>query len=350
MREDKTMRKDEERRPEYRKKSRKNGKSQLSKMIRRCKKAFRRLDTTQKLFLGCIGFIVVMSVVLVCGIIRSELAMKQVAVSADAVVTDDQDAQGNQKQGEALSDQDEADSQDASIQKKDTDKARASAENADAQNQTAEPQGEYPGQKKVYLTFDDGPSQYTGQILDILEQYQVKATFFEICNTRERDKQSMKRIVDTGNTIAIHSVSHEYSKIYASLDSFHEDVIGMQDYLQETTGIKTSFYRFPGGSNNHTSCVSLDECKQLLKDNEITYFDWNVDSGDASMNHMPKDKIVANVLSEVGCKEESVVLMHDTNAKDTTVQALPEIIQSLKDQGYLILPITENTKPVHFGE
>lgn len=210
-------------------------------------------------------------------------------------------------------------------------------------------QGEYPGQKKVYLTFDDGPSVNTPKILDILEEYGVKATFFTICNTRPRDIESMKRIVESGNTLAIHSVSHEYSEIYASLDSFQEDVLGMQQYLYEQTGCQTWFYRFPGGSSNQVADCSIEECREFLKEEGFTYFDWNVSSGDASGNGVPKDVIVDNVLSEIGDEEEYIVLMHDAAPKTTTVEALPEIIENLQARGYLLLPITQNTKPIHHG-
>lgn len=206
---------------------------------------------------------------------------------------------------------------------------------------------EYPGQKKVYLTFDDGPSANTPKILDILDEYGVKATFFTICNTTPRDIESLKRIVESGNTLAIHSVSHEYSKVYASLDSFKEDVLGMQEYLQEQTGYTTWLYRFPGGSSNKVARCSIEECKEFLAEQGFVYFDWNVSSGDASAVCVDKDVIVDNVLSEIGSKEEYVVLMHDAAAKTTTVEALPEIIESLQARGYLILPITENTKPIH---
>lgn len=206
---------------------------------------------------------------------------------------------------------------------------------------------EYPGQKKVYLTFDDGPSVNTPKILDILDEYGVKATFFTICNTTPRDIESLKRIVESGNTLAIHSVSHEYSKVYASLDCFKEDVLGMQEYLYEQTGYKTWFYRFPGGSSNKVSKCSIEECKEFLAEEGFVYFDWNVSSGDASAVCVDKDVIVDNVLSEIGSKEEYVVLMHDAAAKTTTVEALPEIIECLQARGYLILPITENTKPIH---
>lgn len=203
------------------------------------------------------------------------------------------------------------------------------------------------GEKKVYLTFDDGPSINTPKILDILDEYGVKATFFTICNTRPRDIESMKRIIESGNTIAIHSVSHEYSQVYASMDSFKEDVLGMQQYIYDNTGYETWFYRFPGGSSNKRAKCDIEECKNFLEEEGFIYFDWNVDSGDAKYNNVPKKEIVENVLSGIGDYGEYVVLMHDAAAKSTTVEALPEIIEGLKERGYEILPITRDTRPIH---
>lgn len=93
---------------------------------------------------------------------------------------------------------------------------------------TSDDKDEYPGVKKVYLTFDDGPSSITLDILDVLDCYGVKATFFTVCNTSESAIQNMQRIINSGHTIAIHSVSHKYSTVYASLDSFKKDVLDMQ--------------------------------------------------------------------------------------------------------------------------
>ena len=195
---------------------------------------------------------------------------------------------------------------------------------------TAAPQtdgeGEYPGCKKVYLTFDDGPSPNTTRILDILDQYGVKATFFTICSPGEENEESLKRIVSSGNTLEIHSVSHEYSQVYASIDSFKEDVLDMQQWLYEQTGVTTWFYRFPGGSSNKVANCDISDCINFLNEQGFVYFDWNVSSGDASA--------------------EYVVLMHDAGAKTTTVEALPEIIEYLQANDYMILPITANTKPV----
>ncbi|MBO4461285.1 MAG: polysaccharide deacetylase family protein, partial [Lachnospiraceae bacterium] len=107
-----------------------------------------------------------------------------------------------------------------------------------------------PNAKKVYLTFDDGPSHNTELILDILKEYNVKATFFVIGRNDEYSKSLYKRIVDEGHTIALHSYTHRYSSIYASLDAYKEDLQKISDLVYDATGVRSKFIRFPGGSSN----------------------------------------------------------------------------------------------------
>ena len=226
--------------------------------------------------------------------------------------------------------------------KKDSDKKNSGKKDSGKKDSKSQK----PSVKYAALTFDDGPSPNTTRILDILDQYGVKATFFTICSPGEENEESLKRIVSSGNTLAIHSVSHEYSQVYASIDSFKEDVLGMQQWLYEQTGVTTWFYRFPGGSSNKVANCDISDCINFLNEQGFVYFDWNVSSGDASAKCVDKDTIVQNVLSEIGSREEYVVLMHDAGAKTTTVEALPEIIEYLQANDYMILPITANTKPV----
>ncbi len=220
-------------------------------------------------------------------------------------------------------------------------------EQSSTSDNTKKGQGEYEGVKKVYLTFDDGPSSITSQILDVLDCYGVKATFFTVCHTNDDAIENMQRIVNEGHTIAIHSLTHSYSQVYASVDAFKEDVLGMQQFIYDNTGYKTFLYRFPGGSSNTIAKCDIGECIDFLDDAGFEYFDWNVESGDATANMLDKDIIVENVLSSLGDNEEYVVLMHDAEPKKTTLEALPEIIEGIQSRGYEILPITENTKPVH---
>ena len=201
--------------------------------------------------------------------------------------------------------------------------------------------------KKVYLTFDDGPSSNTDQILDILKDYDVKATFFVVGKTDERSVKAYQRIVEEGHTLAMHSYSHKYDEIYESKEAFARDLNSLQEYLYETTGVWPRIYRFPGGSSNTVSKVDMRELIEYLTDIGITYFDWNVASGDAVSRTLPAETIVNNCLSGIEKQKESVILMHDASNKETTIEALPQIIEAIQEQGDAeLLPITDETVPV----
>lgn len=201
--------------------------------------------------------------------------------------------------------------------------------------------------KKVYLTFDDGPSSNTDAILDILKEYDVKATFFVVGKTDERSVKAYQRIVEEGHTLAMHSYSHRYDEIYESKEAFARDLNSLQEYLYEITGVWPRIYRFPGGSSNTVSKVDMQELIEYLTDIGITYFDWNVASGDAVSRTLPAETIVNNCLSGIEKQKESVILMHDASNKGTTIEALPRIIEAIQEQGDAeLLPITDETVPV----
>ncbi|MBR1572746.1 MAG: polysaccharide deacetylase [Lachnospiraceae bacterium] len=196
---------------------------------------------------------------------------------------------------------------------------------------------------KVYLTFDDGPSENTNEILDILDDYGVKATFFVVGKPEEEYKGLYQRIVNEGHTIGMHSYSHKYSEIYSSLDAFKNDFEQIQNLIYDTTGVESVYYRFPGGSSNKVSNIDMSQYIQYVNDQGVKYFDWNVSSGDATSLAYTPDDLVENVMNDVVKYKTSVVLMHDTEAKDATVQALPKLIEELQKAGALILPIDGET-------
>lgn len=196
---------------------------------------------------------------------------------------------------------------------------------------------------KVYLTFDDGPSDNTDAILDILDDYGIKATFFVNGKEDEVSLAAYKRIVEEGHTIAMHSYSHKYSEIYSSVDAFKADYEKIQNLIYDTTGQESLFYRFPGGSSNRVSNAHMSDYIKFLTEQGITYFDWNVSSGDATSQAFTAEDLVENVMGDVVKYKTSIVLLHDAKTKSTTVQALPEIIEALQESGALILPIDENT-------
>lgn len=206
---------------------------------------------------------------------------------------------------------------------------------------------EEESQKKIYLTFDDGPSSNTDEILDILKAYDVKATFFVVGKTDEASRRAYRRIVEEGHTLGMHSYSHSYADIYASEEDFQADMKKLQEYLYELTGVWPRFYRFPGGSSNTVSNIDMQKLADWLTDQGVTYFDWNVASGDAVSRELPAETLLANCLAGIRNQQSCVVLMHDAANKDTTVEALPEIISEIRlQEDAVFLPITDDTVPV----
>ena len=204
------------------------------------------------------------------------------------------------------------------------------------------------GGRKVYLTFDDGPSSNTGKILDILAEYDVKATFFVVGKPDERYQPLYKRIVEEGHTLAMHSYSHKYDEIYQSKESFVADLTKLQEFLYETTGVWCRYCRFPGGSSNTVSRVDMHELIAYLEEQDMSYFDWNIACGDASAAYISPEAIVRNSTANLSEFDEAIILLHDAAEKDTTVQALPGLIEKIQAmEDTKIVPITDDTEPIH---
>ena len=194
-------------------------------------------------------------------------------------------------------------------------------------------EGQEPGQTMVYLTFDDGPSSNTAAILDVLQAYDVKATFFVIGKTQPQYASLYQRIVDEGHTLGMHSFSHKYDEIYASEDAFWEDLSRLQEFLYDTTEVWPRFYRFPGGSSNQVSSIDIGGLARELTQQDIYYLDWNVSGGDATNKELTPRQIADNVVRDVKKYKTAVVLLHDTNDKTATVEALPLMIEELQGSG-----------------
>lgn len=205
------------------------------------------------------------------------------------------------------------------------------------------------GKKVVYLTFDDGPSENTIKILDILKKNNVTATFF-VTGTNPDYNSVMKDIVDSGNTIALHTYSHNYGQLYASDEAYFQDLQAISDLVEQQTGVKANVIRFPGGSSNmvssETSQGIMSRLVDEVHDKGYEYFDWNVDSTDASGNGVPAATLVANAKSGIGM-DRAVILFHDAAAKSTTVEALPAVIKAYQDAGYVFRGLTVDSFPVH---
>jgi peptidoglycan/xylan/chitin deacetylase (PgdA/CDA1 family) len=204
----------------------------------------------------------------------------------------------------------------------------------------------------VCLTFDDGPSSLTSQYLDILQEKDVKATFFVVGFENDSQKEELlKREVSEGHTIGLHGYSHEYSKIYTSLDVLMDNFSKVGDLVKSITGYESQLVRFPGGTSN---TVSSKYCQGIMTEavNQITlegyeYCDWNVDSNDAGSSCKSSDEIYSNVISGVEPGRVNVVLMHDSANHQATLDALEAIIDELSYQGYSFKAITDDYYTVH---
>jgi len=206
-------------------------------------------------------------------------------------------------------------------------------------------EGIYSG-KKVYLTFDDGPSKYTADILDILADYGVKATFFVIGKEDDYSKKMYQRIIDEGHTLGMHSYTHIYKNIYNSIEDFDKDFTKLWELLYDITEYKPTLFRFPGGSANDVSKIDKAEMIRYLNEKSIIYTDWNVVSGDASGQLLTKEQLAENVLSGIVQKKTSVVLMHDSITKKATVDSLSIILEALTTQGAKVLPLDDSVPPI----
>ena len=202
----------------------------------------------------------------------------------------------------------------------------------------------------AYLTFDDGPSSNTEDILDILDYYNVKATFFVIYH-KDMEEQ-YKAIVDRGHTIALHTYTHDYSKVYRSETAFFNEITRISDYVYSVTGVRTRIIRFPGGSSNTVSNHYSRDLMQTLKvsvpQKGYVYHDWNVDTEDAAHNNLAPEKILENVKNSLTKYRKPDILMHDAGeTKRTTVEALPEMIEYIYSQGYRMERLEIDSYAVH---
>ena len=193
------------------------------------------------------------------------------------------------------------------------------------------------GTRIAYITIDDGPSRnITPEILDILAQEGIKATFFVLPHDGVRD--IYQRILDEGHEIGNHSYSHVYARLYNAndLDAFREDVITARSFIWENFGYLTTTFRFPGGMMGRNASI-VDPRRAILEEMGYRYFDWNIDTGDANSRQADRSAaaLTNNVLNNTNGRERIVVLMHDTSDKATTLEALPMIIAGLREQGYV---------------
>lgn len=192
--------------------------------------------------------------------------------------------------------------------------------------------------KNIYLTFDDGPSEYTGKLLDILKKYNVKATFFVTDQGLTKGYDDLiKRAYDEGHTIGLHSATHNYGYIYSSVDAYFNDLYAIQDKVKRITGYAPMIVRFPGGGSNTISANYdngshiMSQLTKAIQAKGFRYFDWNVDSKDAGGANNSA-LVASNVINSLGNQNTYVVLQHDI--KGYSVDAVETIIQFGLSHGY----------------
>lgn len=203
--------------------------------------------------------------------------------------------------------------------------------------------------KKVFLTFDDGPSEVTKDILRHLGEEGIKATFFLIGAQITEDNEALvQRMWEEGHEIGIHTYTHEKNEIYMSAQTYIDDVIKTADRIEEVTGRRPVYYRFPWGSVNCYICSFREEIIETLAEKGYEYIDWNV-SGEDSVGTPSIQTIYDNIKKDYDKFNEPVVLMHDSSANALTAETLPDIIRLFQSAGYQFGAIGERSRPYQWG-
>ena len=196
----------------------------------------------------------------------------------------------------------------------------------------------YHTDKKVaYLTFDDGPSNNTHQILDILKQNNIKATFFVLGSQVEIFPETTNRIYNEGHYIANHGYSHKYSEIYQSPEQVLNEFNQCNQIVAKTINVQeynSHLFRFPGGSVGGKYAELKKQAITLLEQNDILHIDWNSLTGDSEKVNPTEEYLMDNLQKTTEGKNSLVILMHDAQAKKITAETLPKVIEYLQQQGY----------------
>lgn len=189
--------------------------------------------------------------------------------------------------------------------------------------------------KTAYLTFDDGPSDNTRKILEVLKEKKAVATFFLIGNeiTPERE-DIVKQTVKQGNAVGVHTYCHEKNKLYCNAESFFDDFNMASDSIKKVTGKKPVLHRFPWGSNNRSVCSYVDSLHEKLQEEGIKSYDWNVSGEDSIGGTVAQSTIFQNVKKDLARYDEPIILLHDSATMDNTAAVLGQIIDYIRSQGY----------------
>ena len=210
-----------------------------------------------------------------------------------------------------------------------------------------------PAVKTVYLTFDDGPSELTPALLDVLKEHEAAATFFVCGNVTEFGNTVYNRILDEGHALGNHTFSHQYSVVYKSADAFEKNVARLDDLFFQFTKTRPRLLRFPAGSNNRITrgpdgkSITHELVNRMAKLG-YRHIDWNVDSLDHGVNAKSSEAIAKTVIEGVLKRDQAIVLMHDSYTHAATVAAVPVIIRELRSKGYVFSSLSETSYTVQF--
>lgn len=206
-----------------------------------------------------------------------------------------------------------------------------------------------PADKTIYLTFDDGPSGNTLALLDVLDHYNVKATFFVVGSQIPGREEILREVAARGHTIGMHSNSHKYGEIYASVEACLQDYDLLRARILEVTGQAPSILRFPGGSvNGYNQDIYQELVAEMLR-RGYAYFDWNVSGQDATSQNKSVADIAGAVVAGAQRHRYSIVLLHDTSLRETSVKAVDQLIPKLQALGYTFAPLDPAVSPIIFS-
>ncbi len=197
-------------------------------------------------------------------------------------------------------------------------------------------------QKVAYLTFDDGPSDNTEKVLKTLKEKNAVATFFLIGNeiTEERE-ETVKKAIEQGNAIGVHTYCHEQKVMYRDEESFFDDYQKAAGTIQKITGERPTLHRFPWGSNNGYIRSFVDDAHQKLTQMGVKSFDWNVSGEDSVGRHISGWIIMSNIKKDLTKYDTPIILLHDSAGMDRTAEVLGDIIDYIRSQGYTFATLTD---------
>lgn len=201
----------------------------------------------------------------------------------------------------------------------------------------------------AYLTFNSTPGSNTEAILDVLDTYGVKATFFVRGTGDTEIYPILREIVDRGHALGLYGYSDSYQQMYSSVTAFLEDFKAAYNMVYEATGLQAEIFRYPGGSINPYNCGLYQELNAEMLRRNFVFFDWNVSGAVSGQEEQTGDQIRDNVISGMAGKDRAIIALQDAPEETAVTSALPGIIEDLRSTGYRMKPLSASVMPVIFG-